>query len=98
MPGKKARRRVVGATHSWLNRFRKLLVCYEKLGRSFIGLNHLAAAIIAFRKVPLKINMPMNNSQDDTSSGRLPLWKRGIEGDFLYLARLKSLLPLMALP
>jgi len=32
-------------------------VCYEKLERSFLALNYLAAAIIAFRKVPLSINM-----------------------------------------
>lgn len=56
-PKKKARRWVVEVAHSWFNRFRKLLVRYEKLERSFIGLNHLAAAIIAFRKVPLKVNI-----------------------------------------
>jgi transposase len=56
-PSKKARRWVVEACHGWFNRFRKLLVRYEKLERSFVALNHLAAAIIAFRKVPLKINI-----------------------------------------
>lgn len=56
-PGKKARRWVVEVAHSWFNRFRKLLVRYEKLERSFLGLNHLAAAIIAFRKVPLAVNI-----------------------------------------
>lgn len=56
-PRKKARRWVVEACHSWFNRFRKLLVRYEKLHRSFMALNHLAAAIIAFRKVRLKINI-----------------------------------------
>jgi transposase len=56
-PGKKARRWVVEVCHSWFNRFRKLLVRYEKLERSFIALNHLAAGIIAFRKVRLKINI-----------------------------------------
>ena len=30
---------------------------YEKLERSFVALNHLAAAIIAFRKVPLAVNI-----------------------------------------
>lgn len=49
----KARRRC----HSWFNRFRKLLMRYEKLERSFVALNHIAAAIIAFRKVSLKINI-----------------------------------------
>lgn len=56
-PNKKARRWVVEVAHSWFNRFRKLLVRYEKLERSFIGLNHLAAAIIAFRKVSSKVNI-----------------------------------------
>jgi transposase len=56
-PKKKARRWVVEVCHSWFNRFRKLLVRYEKLERSFLALNHLAAAIIAFRKVPLRVNI-----------------------------------------
>ena len=56
-PTKKARRWVVEVCHSWFNRFRKLLVRYEKLERSFVALNHLAAAIITFRKVPLKVNI-----------------------------------------
>ena len=56
-PNKKARKWVVEVAHSWFNRFRKLLVRYEKLERSFMALNHLAAAIIAFRKVPLKVNI-----------------------------------------
>ena len=56
-PGRKARRWIVEVCHSWFNRFRKLLVRYEKLERSFLALNHLAAAIIALRKVHLKINI-----------------------------------------
>nr|MBP8134508.1 transposase [Zoogloea sp.] len=52
-----ARRWIVEVAHSWFNRFRKLLVRYEKLERSFLALNHLAAAIIAFRKVPLAVNI-----------------------------------------
>jgi transposase len=56
-PHKRARRWVVEVAHSWFNRFRKLLVRYEKLERSFLALNHLAAAIIAFRKVPLAVNI-----------------------------------------
>jgi len=56
-PKKKARRWVVEVCHSWFNRFRKLLVRYEKLERSFLALNHLAAAIIAFRKVSLSVNI-----------------------------------------
>jgi len=56
-PKKKARRWMVELCHSWFNRFRKLLVRYEKLERSFLALNHLAAAIIAFRKVPAAVNI-----------------------------------------
>lgn len=56
-PHKRARRWVVEVSHSWFNRFRKLLVRYEKLERSFLALNHLAAAIIVFRKVPHKVNI-----------------------------------------
>ena len=56
-PAKKARRWVVEVCHSWFNRFRKLLVRYEKLQRSFVALNHIAAAIIAFRKVNLTVNI-----------------------------------------
>lgn len=56
-PTKRARRWIVEVAHSWFTRFRKLLVRYEKLERSFLGLNHLAAAIIAFRKIKLPINI-----------------------------------------
>ena len=56
-PRKKARRWVVEVAHSWFNRFRKLLVRYEKLDRSFLALNHLAAAIMAFRKIKLNVNI-----------------------------------------
>lgn len=52
-PGRpwKNRRWVVEATHSWLNRFRKLLVRYEKLAESYVALLQLAAAITCWRKV-----------------------------------------------
>ena len=56
-PEKKARRWIVEVAHSWFNRFRKLLVRYEKLDRSFLALNHLAASIIAFRKIKLDVNI-----------------------------------------
>ncbi len=56
-PEKKAMRWVVEVAHSWFNRFRKLLVRYEKLDRSFLALNHLAASIMAFRKINLDVNI-----------------------------------------
>ena len=52
-----ARRWVVEVAHSWFNRFRKLLVRYEKTHRSYLALNMLAAAIISFRRVPTRKNI-----------------------------------------
>lgn len=49
-PSWKARRWVVEVSHSWFNRFRKILVRYEKLADTYLALLHFAAAIIAYRK------------------------------------------------
>jgi transposase len=49
-PNFRARRWIVEVTHSWFNRFRKLLVRYEKLTDTYEALLHMAAAIIAYRK------------------------------------------------
>lgn len=50
VPGTKARRWVVERTHSWLNRWRKLLVSFEKTEKSYLGLLSLAAALICWRQ------------------------------------------------
>jgi putative transposase len=50
VPGNKARRWVVEAAHSWINQFRKLMVRYEKLKSSYVGLLMFACAFIACRK------------------------------------------------
>jgi hypothetical protein len=55
--GGAAQRWVVEAAHGWFNRFRKLLVRFEKLERSYLALCHLAAAIIVFRKIGLPENI-----------------------------------------
>jgi hypothetical protein len=49
-PGSKARRRMVKAAHSWINRFRKLLARFEKLKSLYVGLLMFACAFIVFRK------------------------------------------------
>ena len=49
-PRYKARRWVVERTHSWLNRYRKLLVRFEKLAMSYEALLELACALIVFRR------------------------------------------------
>lgn len=51
----KARRWVVEVSHSWFNRFRKLTIRYEKLDATHLALTHLAATIIALRKIKTKI-------------------------------------------
>jgi len=49
-PEFKARRWVVERTHSWMNRFRKLLVSFEKTEASYLGLLYLAAGMICWRQ------------------------------------------------
>ena len=50
-PKFKARRWVVELTHSWFNRFRKLVPRYEKTDLSYVGLTTLAASMIVLNKV-----------------------------------------------
>jgi putative transposase len=47
--GHKARRWVVERTHSWLNRFRGILIRWNKKAANYLALLHLAFAIIAYR-------------------------------------------------
>jgi transposase len=49
VPGYRARRWVVERTHSWMNRFRRLLIRWEKKVDNYLAMLHLACAIIAFR-------------------------------------------------
>ena len=44
----KARRWVVERTHSWMNRFRRILIRWEKKPENYIGMLHLSLAWIAF--------------------------------------------------
>ncbi len=51
--GFKARRWVVERTHSWMNRFRRILIRREKLPETFIAMLHLACGIITWRATGL---------------------------------------------
>ena len=51
--GFKARRWVVERTHSWMNRFRRILVRWEKLPETFIAMLHLTCGIITWRATDL---------------------------------------------
>ena len=47
--GFKARRWVVERTHSWMNRFRRILVRWEKKAENYLALLHLVCALITYR-------------------------------------------------
>jgi transposase len=51
--GKKARRWVVERTHSWMNRFRRILIRWDKKPENYIAFLHFACALIAFRAAGL---------------------------------------------
>jgi putative transposase len=51
VPGYRSRRWVVKRTHSWMNRFRRLLVRWEKKVANYLAMLHFACALITFRAV-----------------------------------------------
>jgi putative transposase len=51
--GQKARRWVVERTHAWLNRFRRILVRWDKKPENYLAFLHFACALIAFRAAGL---------------------------------------------
>ena len=48
--GYQARRWVVERTHSWMNRFRRLLVRWDKKVSNYLAFLHLACAYITYRR------------------------------------------------
>jgi putative transposase len=51
--GQRARRWVVERTHSWMNRFRRILIRWEKKPENYLAFLHFACALIAFRAAGL---------------------------------------------
>lgn len=51
--GKKARRWVVERSHSWFNRYRAILIRWEKKAANYLAMLHLTCAIISFRAAGL---------------------------------------------
>ncbi len=51
--GYRARRWVVERTHSWMNRFRRILVRWEKKPDNYLGLLHLVCAFLTYRAAGL---------------------------------------------
>lgn len=52
-PHKQPRRWVVERTASWLNRYRRLLIRWEKKAENYLGFLHLACALICLRATGL---------------------------------------------
>jgi putative transposase len=51
--GFRARRWVVERTHSWMNRFRRVLIRWDKKVDNYLAFLHFACALIAFRAAGL---------------------------------------------
>jgi putative transposase len=51
--GSRARRWVVERGHSWMNRFRRIWIRWEKKPENYLGFLHFACALIAFRAAGL---------------------------------------------
>lgn len=49
----KARRWVVERTHSWMNRFRGILIRWSKKAKNYIALLHMSFAFIIYRRMGL---------------------------------------------
>ena len=51
--GARARRWVVERAHSWMNRFRHILIRWDKKADNYLAFLHFACALIAFRAAGL---------------------------------------------
>jgi len=49
LPGYRARRWVCERTNTWMNRFRRILIRWEKLEATYMAMVHFACGIIAWR-------------------------------------------------
>lgn len=49
-PGFRARRWVVERTHSWMNRFRRILIRWEKKAQNYLAMLHFACACITCKR------------------------------------------------
>lgn len=51
----KARRWVVERTHSWMNRFRRILIRWEKKVENYLGMLHFVCALITYRCAEVEV-------------------------------------------
>lgn len=50
-PGRPARRWVIERTNSWINRFRRILIRWEKKAENYLGFLDFAMALIVYNKL-----------------------------------------------
>ena len=67
IPGYKARRWVVERTHSWMNRFRRLLIRWEKKEENYLAMLHFACAWITYQRVELSDDSLVNLARSKSS-------------------------------
>jgi len=54
-PAKPARRWVIERSNSWMNRFRRILIRWEKKAENYVAMLEFAFAIIVFNKLEPKL-------------------------------------------
>lgn len=71
--GHRARRWVVERTHSWMNRFRRILICWEKKPENYLGLLHLVCALLTYRAVSAEREVLMARARLCRECGKQPV-------------------------
>jgi hypothetical protein len=66
--GFRARRWVVERTQSWLNRFRRILVRWEKRADTYLAMLHLACGLISWRAANWGARLPLRGVRTDRAS------------------------------
>ncbi len=56
-PGQPARRWVIERTNSWMNRFRRVLIRWEKKIENYVAMVEFAFALIVFKKIKEQNNL-----------------------------------------
>ena len=89
--GQKARRWVVERTHSWMNRFRRVLIRWEKKVENYFGMLHFVCAWITYRAAGLAFPGPQ--TQVTFSPGDGGLEREPTRSHAVLLGRLSQDLP-----
>jgi hypothetical protein len=81
----KPKRWVVERSASWLNRFRKLLIRWEKKAENYLGLVQLACSIMVYRRIilgsALRPSAALRSFGESKSSGTRLTWTIHVSRD-----------------